>query len=246
MRVLLKKSILSGAAVLLPFLLSGAELFTKVKVELRQESPPEPNLKASGSYGNRQRLINAHWLVFRIEYSPSSPSSHNAWCDDVDMAVRAVIPGPGSKEYTAFTGVTRLWTVRLDGRVHTAVMAIPPQLLDRYVSAAPGATGGGAALNRSQMKVEVTFRNTSGVVLGRGYCNCDGATFNRLFRSAGRRVVEGAILPRDLTPWFYQSQAYYDMIRPNGVEPRAGAERPVPPAPEGGGAKSVRHAPQKK
>ena len=146
MRVLLKKSILSGAAVLLPFLLSGAELFTKVKVELRQESPPEPNLKASGSYGNRQRLINAHWLVFRIEYSPSSPSSHNAWCDDVDMAVRAVIPGPGSKEYTAFTGVTRLWTVRLDGRVHTAVMAIPPQLLDRYVSAAPGATGGGAAL----------------------------------------------------------------------------------------------------
>ena len=43
--------------------------------------------------------------------------------------------------------------------------------------------------------------------------------FNRVFRAAGKRVVEGAILPRDQTPWHYQPLSYYDLIRPAGVEP---------------------------
>ena len=195
-------------------------VFNRVKVELRQESSPEPNLKTTGTTGGRLKTINTHWLLIRVDYIPGQENSTRpAWCDNVELVVRVVCPGPGSKEYTAFTGVTKLWAVRLDGRTHTALMAIPPQLLDRYVSAAPGLSGLGTSVTNSQVRVEAIFRDSAGMLLGRGYCGGDAADFNRVFRAAGKRVVEGAVLPRDQTPWHYQPQSYYDLIRPAGVEP---------------------------
>jgi len=195
-------------------------VFNKVKVEVRQESSPDPNLKSTGTTGGRQKTVNPHWLLIRVDYTPGQESSTRAvWCDNVELAVRVVCPGPGSKEYTAFTGVTKLWTVRLDGRTHTALMAIPPQLLDRYVSAAPGLSSIGTSVTKSQVRVEAIFRDSAGTFLGRGYCGGDAAEFNRVFRAAGKRVVEGGVLPRDLTPWSYQPQSYYDLIRPAGIEP---------------------------
>ena len=225
---------------------AGREVFSRVKIELRQESSPEPNLKSTGTYGNRQKFVNPHWLVIRIDFTPTPEgTARNAWCDGIELAVRAVYTGPGAKEYTAFTGTTKFWTVRLDGRTHSALMAIPPVLLDRYVSAAPGVAAG-TAVSKSQMKVEAVFRDSSGIVLGRGYLNCDASSFNRIFRAAGKRVVQGAVLPRDLTPWRYQPQAYYDVVCPAGVEsgtvPESAGD---PPAPVGDGGKVLRKAPRK-
>lgn len=195
-------------------------VFNRVKVELRQESSPEPNLKTTGTTGGRLRTINPHWLLIKVDYTPGQENSvRPMWCDNVELVVRVVCPGPGSKEYTAFTGVTKLWSVRLDGRTHTALMAIPPQLLDRYVSAAPGLSGNGTAITKSQVRVEALFRDSTGMLLGRGYYGGGADDFNRVFRAAGKRVVEGAVLPRDQTPWHYQPLSYYDLIRPAGVEP---------------------------
>lgn len=194
-------------------------VFDKVKIEVRQEVFPEPSLKSGMSYGPRQKLVNAYWTAIRVDYTPvPEVMGRNEWCDDVTLMIRVVCPGPGAREHTAFTGVTKLWTVRLDGRTHCTLMAIPPQLLDRYVSLAPGIAKG-PSVNKSQMKIEVLFRDASGAVLGRGFFNTDAVDFSRVFRAAGRRVVEGAVLPRNLTPWSYQSPAYYDLIRPEGIEP---------------------------
>lgn len=209
-------------AVALPaaFAAPAKVLFNKVKIELRQETPPEPNLKTTGTTGSSQKLVNPHWLLIRVDFIPGqSGATRNTWCDDIELAIRAVCPGPGAKEYTAFTGVTKFWTIRLDGRTHTALMAIPPHLLDRYVSAAPGLSGSAVSVAKSQFRVEALFRDSSGVILGRGYFGGDAGEFTRAFRAAGQRVVEGAVLPRDLTPWRYQPQAYYDIIRPEGVAP---------------------------
>jgi len=211
-------------------------VFDKVKIEVRQESTPEPNLKSGTSSGVRQKLINVNWLVIRVEYTARPEvEGRSEWCDDVTLTVRVVCPGPGVKEYTAFSGVSKLWTVRLDGRNHYVLMAIPPQLLDRYVSAAPGITRG-SAVSKPQVKIEAFFRNAAGAVLGRGFFNCDAADFNRVFRAAGQRVVEGAVLPRDLTPWRYQPSAFYELIRPEGIEPASIPESSGGPVvPRGGG-----------
>lgn len=225
---------------------AGREVFTKVKIELRQESAPEPNLKSTGTYGNRQKYVNGYWLVVRVEFIPVLASAaRNAWCDDVALTVRVVCPGPGSREFTAFTGVSKFWAVRLDGRTHSALMAIPPVLLDRYVSAASGVLQG-APVNKSQVRVEAVFRNAGGDLLGRAYFNCDAASFARAFRAAGSRVVEGAVLSRDLTPWSYQPDSYYERVRPAGIEAPSVPESSGG-APAGGGAPTriPRKAPHK-
>jgi len=226
---------------------AGKEVFSKVRIELRQESAPEPNLKSTGTYGNRQKYVNSYWLVVRVEFIPAlaSSSSRNSWCDDVSLTVRLVCPGPGVREFTAFTGVSKFWAIRLDGRTHSALMAIPPVLLDRYVSAAPGVLQG-TAVNKSQIRVEAVFRNGGGDLLGRAYLNCDAATFTRAFRAAGSRVVEGAVLSRDLTPWRYQPESYYERVRPAGIDAPSVPES-VGGASAGGGAppRIPRKAPRK-
>ena len=96
------------------------------------------------------------------------------------------------------------------------------------------------------MKIEAFFRNAAGAVLGRGFFNCDATEFNRVFRAAGQRVVEGAVLPRDLTPWRYQATAFYDLVRPEGIEPTSIPESSSGPPVSRGGVKTppLRRAPR--
>ena len=60
--------------------------------------------------------------------------------------------------------------------------------------------------------------------LGRGYCHVDAArtvnekdaVFRHLESRLGSRIVEGAVLSRDLSPWALINPERYDFISPPG------------------------------
>ena len=141
MRNWMIKSFSIAAAVTASVLLSAAaerSVFSRVKVDVSLEKSPVPSV--SGTPRSAQRVVSdPQWLVLRVTFHPQlsreSGPNYNTYIDGVKMSVQALFPlsRSASDMYGMFKGEQTLWTVCCDGKSHTAMMLIPPQLLQRYV-----------------------------------------------------------------------------------------------------------------
>ena len=218
--------------------------FGAVRVQLSLEAAPAVSRTGgtSGAYGaGGVSFINKRWLVVHVSFVPgvvamrkmaknagnqkSIQGLNGRWIDDVNMRVRVAFPSSNARKsnvvYSILEGKTTFWTLRLDGRRHTAVMFVPPQLLDRYAST----TSGGRremALTLADYRVLVEFSDSRGNFLGRateriGNKNQENISFfESLVNSPGTMVVKGAVLPRSKSPWSWHMPSTFDYIKDTG------------------------------
>lgn len=219
------------------FAAGRSSVFSQVKVEVTLEKPPVPSV--SGAPRSLPRVVSdPQWLVMRVTFHPQLPRdsgpNHSTFIDGVKMSVRALFPlsRSSSDMYGMFKGEQTLWTVCCDGKSHTAMMFIPPQLLQRYVYMADGFNAS-HTLQRGSMLFEVVFTDGAGHELGRGYYRVSGngtrqeETFSRLAkRVPAQFVIDGAFWEREATPWRCMPPDQFDLVAPAGVKI---PDAPLPP-----------------
>ena len=218
--------------------------FGAIRVQLSLEAAPAVSRTGGtiGAYGSGGvSFINRRWLVVHVSFVPGVvpmrkmnsntgnqkgiQGLNGRWIDDVNMRVRVAFPSSNAKRsnvvYSILEGQTTFWTLRLDGRRHSAVMFIPPQLLDRYAST----TSDGRremALTLADYRVLVEFSDSRGNFLGRatersGNRNLENISFfESLVNSPGTMVVKGAVLPRNKSPWAWHMPSTFDYIKDTG------------------------------
>ena len=234
------KLILIAAALTASSLLFGAgsrSVFSRVKVDARLEKPPVPSVNNSPQSAQRI-LAEPHWLVVRVTFHPQIPRpdgpNYKTYIDGVNMSIQALFPlsRSNSDESGLFKGEQTLWTVCCDGKTHTAMMLVPPQLLHRYVYMTEDYSMSRSSF-RTALRVGVVFTDSAGQELGRGYFGVSGnaakqeESFERLLkRVAPQCVIEGAFWEREATPWSCMPPDQFDLVKPAAVKiPNA----PVPP-----------------
>ena len=234
------KRILIAAALTASSLLfgaSGRSVFSRVKVDVKLEKPPVPSV--SGSPHSAPRVVaDPQWLVVRVTFHPQLPRddgpNYSTFLDDVKMSVQALFPlsRGSSNDYGLFKGGQTLWTVCCDGKTHTAMMFIPPQLLQRYLYMAESFSGARVP-TRGTIRVEVVFTDRTGQELGRGYYGVPGnaarqeESFARMAkRVPSQCVIDGAFWEREETPWRCMAPDQFDLVKPAAVKI---PDAPVPP-----------------
>jgi len=230
-----------AAALTASILLFGAgtrsSIFSRVKVDAKMEKPPVPSV-SNAPHPAQRVTADPQWLVLRVTFHPQIPKDDGpnyATCiDGVKMSVRALFPlsRSSSDRYGAFNGGQTLWTVWCDGKTHTAMMFVPPQLIQRYVYVYDSYSMTRVP-PRGTFRIEVVFTDAAGKELGRGYYGVPGNTtrqeeaFERLLnRVVQSCVVEGAFFERDATPWRCMAPDQFDLVKPEWVKL---PEAPMPP-----------------
>ena len=235
------KRFLTVTALVASLSLFGASgrssVFSRIKVEVKLEKPPVPSV--SGNPHSAPRITaDPQWLVLRVTFHPQIPKddgpNYSTYIDGVNMSVQALFPlsRGSSSDYGLFKGGQTLWTVCCDGKTHTAMMFVPPQLLQRYLFMADGYSGSRVP-TRGTIRVEVVFTDSTGQELGRGYYGVSGNaakqedTFGRMVkRVAPQCVIDGAFFERGATPWSCMAPDQFDLVKPAGVKL---PDAPTPP-----------------
>ena len=212
-------------------------VFSRIKVDVKLAKPPVPSV--NGSPQSAPRITaDPHWLVIRVTFHPQLPRddgpNYSTYIDGVNMSVQALFPlsRSSSNDYGLFKGGQTLWTVYCDGKTHTAMMFVPPQLLQRYMYMMESNTGS-RTVSLSSVRVEVSFTDSTGRVLGRGYYKVSGKgarqeeTFSRLVnRVPPQCVIDGAFWEREVTPWRCMAPDQFDLVKPAAVKI---PDAPIPP-----------------
>ena len=235
------KPILIAAALMASALLFGAggrtSAFSRIKVDVRLEKPPVPSV--SGAPHPAQRVVpEPQWLVVKVTFHPQLPKAdgpnYRTYIDGVNMSVQALFPlsRSSSDEFGLFKGEQTFWTVCCDGKTHTAVMFIPPQLIHRYVYLAEDYAATRTSF-RTSIRVEVVFTDASGQELGRGHYGVSGnaakqeEVFSRMVKRVAQQcVIEGAFWEREATPWRCMAPEHFDLVKPAAVKI---PDAPIPP-----------------
>lgn len=230
-----KRSAIAALLTLSAMLFGAADrsVFSRIKVEAKLEKPPAPSV--SGAPRSAQRVaVDPQWLTVRVSFHPQLQREGGAtYLDDVGMSVRALFPlSRSSDDCGLFKGGQTLWTVCCDGRTHTAMMFVPPHLLQRYVYMVDGYSGVHTP-QRGSIKVEVVFTDRTGHELGRGYYGVPGnpakqaETFDRLVRRVPPQcIIDGAFWEREATPWRCMAPDQFDLVKPAALKI---PDAPVPP-----------------
>lgn len=200
--------------------------FTRVRVSIAKvNTAPLPNIGSmSPLYGQK---FNNSWLLIYVDYMPSltgtATTTRYEWADDVTMAMTVVCSGEvnGKSVPCAFEGETRFWSIPLDGKKHSALMVIPPQILDRYLPS----KGPGKKVTTSNVAVRVRFLGKSGKYLGGGCfyisnaaSDMKEAAFDEMLKSQNLLRVPGAVFSRINTPWAWGKYDQLDLIKPDSVK----------------------------
>ena len=220
--------------------------FGDIRVQLSLEAAPAVSRTGgtTGAYGTGGvSFINKRWLVVHVSFIPGVTDArklakntgnqkgvqglNGRWIDDVNMRVRVAFPTSNARRndvvYGILEGKTAFWTLRLDGKRHTAVMFVPPQLLDRYASTVSGGRRE-MALTLADYRVLVEFSDSRGNFLGRATERSGGKNqenisfFESLVNNPGTMVVKGAVLSRDKSPWAWHMSSTFDYIKDTGSD----------------------------
>ena len=209
------KTLCLATSLMLPGLLcaDSVKKWEVDRIKIRLESVSRvPGESASNGKVTTVKFSN-NWLLVYIDYSPKA-SGGTGWVDDVVLNCQVAVPITGKNaDWVVFEGKTHFWTVSADGRNRTALMIIPPQLLDRYLPA-------GKRASLSSLLARVAFSGPDGKVTGYDL-HCPGMTnkssaakyFNEIYRKSSTIKVEGGLFPREMTPWRYDKMDQTDLVR---------------------------------
>lgn len=203
-------SLVCGAA-------SGAEPaknlpMTNVAVKTQIGTTP---LFTVSNYGNNQQTTSTRqrWVMFIVTFTPKASVRGTFYLDDVRMEIQSITDtvSNGARQKVLFTGETKFWSIPMDGKVHQAFMAIPPQLVDRFYLPDSSVTASGF-LTRVCLY-------SGDTLIGEGYSSNVTKKEQALFSVAAKPDVKnvirvnGGVLPRNKTPWNNINYDYYDLIK---------------------------------
>lgn len=218
--------------------------FGSIKAVLSFENAPNVlrSVGSSSVYGSGgATFVNKRWLAVHVTFVPGVVAMKNMaksqgnvrnvqgmagrWIDDVKMRVRIAFPTEYVRKsnvvYAIFEGETIFWTLRLDGKRHSAIMFVPPQILDRYATRV-GKNRRETPLTLAEYKVLVEFSDSKGNFLGRATERSGGRSqesielFESLVNTPGTMVIKGTVLPRNKSPWAWHMSSTFDYIKDAG------------------------------
>ena len=197
---------------------------------------------------SKTQPVNRLWGVITVDFYPGEADADKhktgvniwdkgeirlrkaGWLQDVSLRVRVLFPtdesdGKSKVRYGLFTGSTLLWWIPLDNSKHVAKMLIPSQLIERYITLR-GSSANERQARKDDFIIEAAFVNRDGRIIGVGYRGVrvskgetEETAFARLMEKAvPESTVEGAVLPRDKTPWYLYDFDQYDLIKPDVTE----------------------------
>ena len=223
-----------------------AASFEKLSINAAFVNAPEVKYNTTLPITLPRRTPANRWLMVAIDYHPQfaekrSNSKRNVrlsafeqnnlqYLDNVQLNVRIVLCGENpkiTKNYIMLTGSTVFKTIKLDGKSHTALFFIPPQLIDRYYvpSVRPAKTRnnrmpviGVAKAKESDFKIEAVF-SVNNRELGRCYKNLEAGDLKRLryeFQKLAETVTEErimaeTIIPKSKSPWVWYNVNHFDL-----------------------------------
>ena len=207
-------TVLSGIAFSL-FAAPAAKQAIEVKitsVKLADVSEPKASFTSSLPIPQINKTNHNKWMMVLVEFTAGLEKSDakktrsevkinsletRNWLDNVEIAVKAICETVDAKEqktHVLFSGMTKLWSLRLDGSRHLVAFFLPPHMLDRYYvphSAADSNLKVKNAvknfkyhkLNARDLMVEVVI-NADGGELAREYLNV------KFDKKSGQKVVK--------------------------------------------------------
>ena len=229
--------IIIAAVVLLGGSLSAGnnKLISGVDVDVMLVEAPEVEYKSGKKIASKSGAEN-RWLMVQVEFTARNAGEKakpqltrsgkgyvlqmGGFVDDLQLGVRVLqntgLSVSGKPLWGMYTGETRFYTVRLDGKKHLALMFVPAKLIDRYSGSVSGDI---RKLNKDDFKVEVVF-SVNGRELARKYRGVSGTeSFEELCRMVPvNMVMNDGVFPRSRTPWAYLGSENFDLER----------DRPVP------------------
>ncbi len=186
--------------------------FTNVSIKTQICTTP---IFSVNNYGNNQQVNSSRqrWVVFVVTFTPRTPSRGTLWLDDVRLEMQTMTDTMhnGERQKVIFSGETKFWTIPMDGKTHQALMAVPPQLVDRFYM--PGST-----VNSSGFLVKASFYSGDSL-LGEGYSSNVSKKEQALFTMAKNPNIKnlirvtGGVFARNKTPWNNINYDYYDLIK---------------------------------
>ena len=206
------------AAFMLPGLLFSApaaanqeKFFKRVKIRFETVAKAPVASAVSGKV-SAIRYANP-WLLIFVDYSPGIAGGKTVWYDNVSMAVQVLVPVNVKKKnpvYLVLSGETVFRFVMGDGRPRTAIMAVPPQLFERYFPK-------GRKITPGTIMAKVVFRNSQGAELAAAYYPVASektveTKFIEVSRNPSTIEVEDGILPRESTPWQFMEFDQSDLV----------------------------------
>ncbi len=188
------------------------------KLSATSEFLPTPVLRFE-NYDSETAKSNQQWLAIRANYTPSKVSgvSGTFWLDNVRMEVEVMFSASyqGKPVMAYTTGRVDFWSIPFDGKKHTAMMLVPPQVLQRY------SESNGGNYKKIKTYVRVTFVNSSNnsilgrIVGGNEKANVINAAFEQISSPVSPALkLPNLILPVEKTPWALIDIDSYDLTKP--------------------------------
>ncbi len=203
-----------AAAMLSVSVLTAAEVYPFSNIELKVSASLMP-LYRIDNIGNNQPTGGSRnqWMLFQATFVPRMPSRGVAWLDNVKVVIEAMADTniTGKTQKVIFSGEELYWSVRMDGEKHRVLMAIPPKLLDRYITP-------GIAIRPGLFSGKISFYAGS-TLLGAGYTQNTARAQKQLFETAQKAKsanlirVRGGILQRSRTPWAFIENDFYEVTK---------------------------------
>ncbi len=210
-----------AAVAAIGFAAPKAVEFGGMEVQLKVLPAPVVEFRSKTSlHGNVSNKANREWIAIIVSFVPGvGKKGHvkalrGGWVDDVtlDVAVEVPMDGSGGRQKTAglFTGSCKFWSIPLDGKPHTALMFIAPQLLDRYLPL------NGGKYTEKLFRAQAIFRASDGAELGSAYFNFNDTPKKQALyfaTLASETVIKDAVFPREKTPWALIAPGNYDLVK---------------------------------
>lgn len=191
--------------------LSMNQIFKRSRIRLETALKSPENSTLSGKIST-VKFTNP-WLLVFVDYAPSLKAEKTLWLEDVTLEVQVFIPLNQKKKnqnYLVLSGNTAFRFVMVDSRTRTAVMAVPPQILDRYLPV-------GRKISTGGIKAQALFRNgknTSHTIYypaGVNEVKHKNEIEDILKKPATIQVTDG-VLPRENTPWQFMNFDQSDLV----------------------------------
>ena len=185
----------------------------------------------SGKEISLKKVSENRWLMIKIGFSMKNAGveakpqlkrgirgytlSMGGFVDDLQLDIRVLqntgMAVSGKPLWGMFTGRTRFYTIRMDGKQHLALMFVPGKLIDRFSCSA---VGGIRKVSKDDFRVEVIL-SAGGRELYRKYRGVSGIKeFEELCKMVPENMVmTDGVFPRSRTPWAYLGSDNLDLER---------------------------------
>jgi hypothetical protein len=195
-------------------------VFSDIKVEMKFVE----TIRIKSNENNEYKPGNK-WLLIKLVYTMPEKKEGKSkdaylWLDDMTLDYQVLVPSSydGDDNFWALlSGNITFWSIPCDGKEHTVLAFVPPQIMRRYLRS--GEKMRGAPKN---IWAKITFFDKNRKILGYAFGmpkkESSKAKVNSMFQKAdkpGSKVIKvpNSIYSRDETPWAPISFDMFDLIK---------------------------------